>query len=98
MGIVKDQRDNFGDLSHRYLRPYGKRRKFSLETRPKYLPFEIFAYFRSHWIPEVEEQDDPKANEMMQMHFMARSMFNLEQELVVHRFSVLTWELSYCLF
>ena len=35
---------------------------------------------------------------MMQMHFMARSMFNFEQELLVHRFEVLTWELNYCLF
>ena len=29
---------------------------------------------------------------------MARSMFNFEQELLVHRFEVLTWELNYCLF
>ena len=69
MSFVGDQRsvDSGQNLSNNYLRPYSKRRNFSLEQRPKYLPFEIFAYFRNHWTLELEEVDDPKINEMRQM-------------------------------
>ena len=100
MSFVGNQRsvDSGQNLSNNYLRPYSKRRNFSLEQRPKYLPFEIFAYFRNHWTLELEEVDDPKVNEMRQMQFMSRSMFRFDDELVVNRFSVLTWDLNYCLF
>ena len=49
--VSKDQRHHSGQhLEHKYLRPYERRKNFSLRNKPKDIPFELHVYLRSHYL------------------------------------------------
>lgn len=77
-----------------YLRPWDKRKEFSLKSYPKYLPFELFAYLRTHYLKVI---DGLSENDVLQ--YMSDNIFKFDDEFVLNHVNVLNkWDLIYILF
>ena len=82
-----------GPIESRSTRPYKDRNNFSLQYRPKNLPFDILTFFRSYYYVELEGKSEP---EMKQ--YLADNMFHFTDDLNISQLKVGVWDLIYCLF